>query len=444
MIMEAALTSCCSIKLLVESSSISSSSSSTRIMRPRSMIFITNNNNNNNNICSSRAAAAAAADKFGFFQSQDQRNYLPLIIRSLHRLYSVSSESQADAGASKDLIHSIDQSSNARVRFKLYKECQFGEQFFMVGDDASLGVWDPENAIPLEWSDGHIWTAELDVPVGKSIQFKFILKGATGKIVWQPGPDRVLQTWETKNLIVVSEDWENAEIQKIMEEELNSKLFVEEDTSHSQDESIAYTDRKSSVVAGDITMVDLKNTPDNISSLIEETRTNAPSELTISENKPYYDGNTEEGEASVVEDSLGSNGTFETKKNLKNNYDMNSNNDYDQVDYEGEPDLVPGLTSFPTPTNMGVYEAESNAVGAGDNEAESPDAPEEGKSLTVSDEGTKEEASGLEETHLSKEHEQEQEQEQEQPNQQTSDVLENDFRWGHETLKRFLANLGLF
>ncbi|KAK9159047.1 hypothetical protein Scep_005621 [Stephania cephalantha] len=353
MIMEAALTSCCSMKLL------------SRIMRPRSMIFITNNNNNN--ICSSRAAAAAA-DKFGFFQSQDQRNYLPLI-RSLHRLYSVSSQSQADAGASKDLISSIDQSSNARVRFKLYKECQFGEQFFMVGDDASLGVWDPENAIPLEWSDGHIWTAELDIPTGKSIQFKFILKGATGEIVWQPGPDRVLQTWETKNLIVVSEDWENAEIQKIMEEELNSKLFV-------QDKSIAYTDRKSSVVAGDITMVDLKNTPDNISSLIEETRTNARSELKISENKPYYDGNTEEGEASVVEGSLGSNGTFVTKKNLKNNYGMNSNSDYDRVDYEGEPVLVPGLTSFPTPTNMGFYEAESNAVGAGDNEAESPDAPE--------------------------------------------------------------------
>jgi hypothetical protein len=37
--------------------------------------------------------------------------------------------------------------------------------------------------------------------------------------LWQPGPDRIFQTWETRNTITVCEDWDNAELQKIIEEE---------------------------------------------------------------------------------------------------------------------------------------------------------------------------------------------------------------------------------
>lgn len=67
--------------------------------------------------------------------------------------------------------------------------------------------------------------------MGKQIQFKFILKGDSGEIKWQPGPDRCLQTWETSNTIMVSEDWEDAESQKISEEEPSLLILVEETRS---------------------------------------------------------------------------------------------------------------------------------------------------------------------------------------------------------------------
>lgn len=67
--------------------------------------------------------------------------------------------------------------------------------------------------------------------MGKQIQFKFILKGVSGEIKWQPGPDRCLQTWETSNTIVVSEDWEDAESQEISEEEPSLLILVEETRS---------------------------------------------------------------------------------------------------------------------------------------------------------------------------------------------------------------------
>ncbi|KAJ6968867.1 hypothetical protein NC653_036749 [Populus alba x Populus x berolinensis] len=132
---------------------------------------------------------------------------------------SFSPESQVDLEAEDAQNQETNESKTVHVKFQLRKECSFGEQFTIVGDDPLLGLWDPESGIPLNWSDGHLWTVEMDIPVGKSIQFKFILKGIAEKIFWQPGPDRILQTWETSNTIVVWEDWEDAALQKITEEE---------------------------------------------------------------------------------------------------------------------------------------------------------------------------------------------------------------------------------
>ncbi|KAJ4835041.1 hypothetical protein Tsubulata_012834 [Turnera subulata] len=116
------------------------------------------------------------------------------------------------------------QLKTVRVRIQLEKECAFGEKFFLVGDDPMFGFWDPENAIPLTWSDGHIWNVELDVPIGKPIQFKFILKGVNGELLWQPDPDRIIHTWETENTIVVIEDWEDEALQKVIEAEPSASI----------------------------------------------------------------------------------------------------------------------------------------------------------------------------------------------------------------------------
>lgn len=52
------------------------------------------------------------------------------------------------------------------------------------------------------------------------INYKFILKEITGTVSWQPGPDRVLETWDTANTISVTGDWEIPEFQIIDEEEV--------------------------------------------------------------------------------------------------------------------------------------------------------------------------------------------------------------------------------
>ncbi|CDY11209.1 BnaA03g00450D [Brassica napus] len=119
-----------------------------------------------------------------------------------------------------------------RVRFQLRKECVFGEHFFILGDHPVFGggLWDPENALPLNWSDGHVWTLDLELPVGRLVEFKFILKAQTGEILWQPGPNRAIETWETSKTIRICEDWENADLQMMREEDFVP--FDQEEEQH--------------------------------------------------------------------------------------------------------------------------------------------------------------------------------------------------------------------
>ncbi|KAM5583279.1 phosphoglucan, water dikinase, chloroplastic-like [Rosa sericea] len=114
-------------------------------------------------------------------------------------------------------------SKTVHVQFQLHKKCRFGDNFLLVGNEPIIGQWNPSSAIPLNWSDGNIWTVDLDIPIDRAIQFKFILKKSTGDLLWQPGPDRILHTWDTNSTITIAEDWKNAKLQKLTEKKIVSQ-----------------------------------------------------------------------------------------------------------------------------------------------------------------------------------------------------------------------------
>lgn len=66
--------------------------------------------------------------------------------------------------------------------------------------------------------------SDQDVPIESTIQFKFILKQGTGDMIWQPGSDRIFKSWESKGTVVIAEDWENPEAQKITEEQITDQI----------------------------------------------------------------------------------------------------------------------------------------------------------------------------------------------------------------------------
>ncbi|XP_057498879.1 uncharacterized protein LOC130783326 [Actinidia eriantha] len=342
-----------------------------------------------------------------------------------HRIFvsSLTSPSQTQKHLEDEETQIQDASKTVHVKFQLQKECAFGEQFHIVGDDPIFGSWDPLSAIAMDWSDGHTWTVKMDIPIGKSIQYKFILKGKTGNILWQPGPDRILQTWETNNTISVSADWDNSELQMIIEEEpssiTNDEMLIVLESSSPQSGELTVGEN---VIGNNGSAVNLKSStgkkdeenpvfhegdPILVPGLTAFTRVDAV-EISPSEVHKSYAAST----------SLG-------------------------VD---EAILVPGLTAFTrvdaveiSPSEVHESYAASTSLGV-DEAAESNLKKEHGNDSSHPKNSTAMMFGDGEELRVN-----EQAKEQDLPNSKPVEtVLENDMQWGRRTLQKLLTSFNFF
>ncbi|GLJ11008.1 hypothetical protein SUGI_0140290 [Cryptomeria japonica] len=99
-----------------------------------------------------------------------------------------------------------------KVKFVLQKKYKFGQQFAVVGDDPQFGTWNPKEALPLEWSEGDVWTIEVNCSYRvflwvNRLSTSSFLKGKLGESSWQPGPNQVFDTLEDVPSMVVFSIW---------------------------------------------------------------------------------------------------------------------------------------------------------------------------------------------------------------------------------------------
>lgn len=212
------------------------------------------------------------------------------------------------------------------------------------------------------------------MPAGKAVNFKFILKEITGNIVWQPGPDRTFQTWETENTVTVCEDWDNAEFQKIIEEGQladpneysivdSEMIIVSENFSHPKEEVVSHVNQgsaipysytapsqkpitkphKEKIIADNIALPQEKPkaiVADNISYSNENPKVTASSKMfsaIVSDPKEESTAIPNEV-AMIAEELLGNNGRILTVEN------SGSTQIEGNLINHGGPVLVPGLT----------------------------------------------------------------------------------------------------
>lgn len=56
--------------------------------------------------------------------------------------------------------------SGTPVRFNIRVRTEFGQLLAVVGSCASLGAWNVDNAVRLNWQEGHIWETGVELPAG--------------------------------------------------------------------------------------------------------------------------------------------------------------------------------------------------------------------------------------------------------------------------------------
>lgn len=65
-----------------------------------------------------------------------------------------------------------------------------GQNIFVVGDHASLGAWNPANAVALSSATYPVWRASVPLPAGTAFQYKYLRKEAGGAVTWESGTNR--------------------------------------------------------------------------------------------------------------------------------------------------------------------------------------------------------------------------------------------------------------
>ncbi|KAL4419085.1 hypothetical protein ABPG77_010024, partial [Micractinium sp. CCAP 211/92] len=78
-----------------------------------------------------------------------------------------------------------------RVRFSTQRKVNFGEVLRLVGSHPSLGNWKVDKGPWMAWEDGHVWSAEVSLPPGTTVEFKCVRvksdSNGSGDAKWEGG-----------------------------------------------------------------------------------------------------------------------------------------------------------------------------------------------------------------------------------------------------------------
>lgn len=84
----------------------------------------------------------------------------------------------------------------------------------VIGGGESLGDWDAAAAVRMTWTEGDVWTAEADLPVGAPVEYKYIVRSTdTGDVVeWQACANLVIDlgTAGTDTAVAARDEWDGA------------------------------------------------------------------------------------------------------------------------------------------------------------------------------------------------------------------------------------------
>jgi phosphoglucan,water dikinase len=84
---------------------------------------------------------------------------------------------------------------------------RFGESCALVGDLPALGAWDAAAALPMEWTEGDVWTAEVALPPGAELEFKCLQRGGDGGAKWESGANHRAEVPADAGALEVAVEW---------------------------------------------------------------------------------------------------------------------------------------------------------------------------------------------------------------------------------------------
>lgn len=81
-----------------------------------------------------------------------------------------------------------------KVQFTLHFMSQWGQTICVCGSEPELGSWDTSKSIELVYLGNDVWSGSVELPEGKYLEYKYLLREASGIMQWEGGSNRTLLT----------------------------------------------------------------------------------------------------------------------------------------------------------------------------------------------------------------------------------------------------------
>ncbi|MBK9291411.1 MAG: 4-alpha-glucanotransferase [Bacteroidetes bacterium] len=93
-----------------------------------------------------------------------------------------------------------------RVKLTIHYQSQWGQSICVCGSEPELGLWDTGKAVDLNYLGNDLWGGEIELPEGKYLEYKYLLREANGILHWEGGANRSLLTSDYE-FIEVHDQW---------------------------------------------------------------------------------------------------------------------------------------------------------------------------------------------------------------------------------------------
>jgi len=100
------------------------------------------------------------------------------------------------------------------VAFSIPYETFPGEEIRVVGNVSKLGQWDPSGAATMQWTDGHVWVAEVELEfppaaLAVPIEYKYVVMSYGQVSRWEQGENRRLSQPQSGSSLVCQNVWDD-------------------------------------------------------------------------------------------------------------------------------------------------------------------------------------------------------------------------------------------
>ncbi|MCL3860324.1 carbohydrate-binding module family 20 domain-containing protein [Actinotalea sp. K2] len=95
---------------------------------------------------------------------------------------------------------------DARISFGVEATTQWGRSIRVVGSTAALGTWSPAAGVALSSATYPVWRAEVAMPPGTRVEYKYVRVDGNGGVTWESGANRVA-TVPASGVLTLSDTW---------------------------------------------------------------------------------------------------------------------------------------------------------------------------------------------------------------------------------------------